>query len=75
MHIDWTINAGNLLAFVGALIAAYIAISTRMSRMETKLDAVWDWFIAQMPQFEDQRRANDRFAAVRAAEALKAKRE
>jgi hypothetical protein len=45
MKIDWTISASNLLV----IAAFFITILYRMSRMETKVDMMWRWFVRQIP--------------------------
>jgi len=45
MKIDWTISASNLIA--GGVFLA--AILYKMSKMETKVDAMWSWFLSQTP--------------------------
>lgn len=45
MKVDWTISASNLLV----IAAFFVTILYRMSRMETKVDMMWNWFVRQMP--------------------------
>lgn len=49
MTIDWNISAGNLIVLVAGLIGIYVSISTRLKGVETKMDAVWGWFMGQIP--------------------------
>lgn len=40
MHVDWTVNLGNLIPIATFLIL----IVYRMSRLETKVDVMWKAF-------------------------------
>lgn len=46
-----TITLGDIIGLVGpiaAVIGAYIALSTRLTRIETKVDPVWNWFVGMI---------------------------
>lgn len=45
MAIDWTVPVWNLVGFALIVFSAYLAISTRLTRIETRLDTVWDWWV------------------------------
>jgi hypothetical protein len=40
---DWTISVSNLIV----IVTCFIGILWRMSKMETKVDTMWGWFLAQ----------------------------
>jgi hypothetical protein len=44
MHIDWTINLGNLIP----IMTVMIIVIRKMSSMETKVDAMWSVFTNEL---------------------------
>lgn len=55
MHFDGTIQLGSLLNVIAILGAAFV-IYGRFASMETKIDAMWDWFTGDL---SGRRRRND----------------
>lgn len=56
---DPTISAGNLIAataIVGAIVAAWVAIRERLTRIETQLEPMWKEFAERR---HTRRRAED----------------
>lgn len=58
MKIDKTVNVGTLVHLAGVLItlvALYAGISSRLTSLETKVDAMWAWFAVRMEQIDGRR--------------------
>ena len=50
MQLDWSISVGNLLTLAGSVVAiaaATVTVTSRLSKMEMKLDLIWSWYKKQ----------------------------
>lgn len=56
MHFDGTVQLGSLINAVSIIGAAFVLYG-RFSSMETKINAMWDWFTADLA---DRRKAERR---------------
>lgn len=51
IHFDPTINIGTILTVVAGVFVAfkiYSGIMTRIDRLETRMDPVWNWFTTEL---------------------------
>lgn len=51
MTVDWSISLGtivNIIAFLVTLIALHHANIKRLAELETKVDAMWEWFARKL---------------------------
>jgi hypothetical protein len=53
VKLDKTINIGTVIHLVGVVITVvvlYSGVITRLSALETKVDAMWSWFAQKLGQ-------------------------
>ena len=53
MKFDWTITLGTVVNLAGMLVGVVI-IWGRFRALETKVDAMWRWFMKQMNSVGDE---------------------
>lgn len=43
--MNWEYIGMALLHAMFVIVGVYVAVNTRLTRLETKMDAIWDWFL------------------------------